>query len=361
MSVASYYVSDSGSDVAGNGTSWSNAYATIQFAADDIWATHGTTSRNIVYCQGDFTISTPLDFSTNKSPVPNLGTRLLLVSAGRDAVNDGQQCILRGNDNIVYDTVSDYIFYIGFEFTWCNVNNDSGQKAFRVDRNNEWIDCKFSDSGTTTQAGLFQGLYSNGFSYCIFDNMYTGVSHSIGGYFNSCYLNSKPGRGVGLSVYRSGRVINCVIWTDGNTNAVYCGAGGDVTNNVLIQNNQGGGAVGSGIKVATEARLIANNYIHNFNTGIKIETGTADLRNNFTYNVTNPVSVTTAGDLIARGPEVIQNTVAEQPLFVDAANLDLRLNPSWRGNTNETWGVLGYPGPVTLFNQVQPVAPRVRG
>jgi hypothetical protein len=360
MSVASYYVSDSGSDVAGNGTSWSNAYATIQFAADDIWATHGTSQRNIVYCQGDFTISTPLDFSTNKSPVPSLGTRLLLVSAGRDAVNDGQRCILRGDDNIVYDPVSDYIFYIGFEFTWCNLNNNSGQRAFRVDRNNEWIDCKFSDTGTATQSGIYQGVWYNGFRDCIFDNMYYGTGHSIGGFFDGCYFKSKPGRGGGFSIYRTGRVSNCVIWTDGNANAVYCQAGGDVTNNVMIQNNSGGGPIGKGIRVITEARVISNNYFHNFDIGISIESGTADLRNNFTYNCTNPVSVTTADDLIARGPDVIQNTVAEQPLFVDAANLDLRLNQSWRGNTNEPWG-LGYPGPVTLFNQVQPVAARVRG
>ena len=348
-----YYVTPTGSDTAGNGTSWGTAYATMQFAVDDIWATHTPQRRNVIYCSGDFSISTPLDFSS-ASPVLSLAKRVIFIGRGKDAVDDGQRTAVTADDNVYYDTVSDYLYWFGFNFKWNQVT--SLQKCFRVDRGCEWHDCVFDGEGSNGQIA-YQGLYNNQFHRCQFLNMYKPMgNHSIGGIIDYCFCQMATGRSGGFGTYRGGGISNSVVLSQGS--AFNMTAGAYCTNNTAIQTHTypSGTAfsVGSG-----ESSFISNNYCENFTFGYSVNNATPILQDNFCYNSGTPLNYTTSTDEIEYGPRTRPVIELSQPLYNDAQNLDFSLN--YGATVLQPWANYQYPGAVALLNKMATVAARVRG
>lgn len=347
-----YYVTPSGSDTAGNGTSWGTAYATMQFAVDDIWATHTPQRRNVIYCSGDFSISTPLDFSS-ASPVLGLAKRVIFIGRGKDAVDDGQRTAVTADDNVYYDTVSDYVYWFGFNFKWNQVT--SLQKCFRVDRGCEWHDCIFDGEGSNGKAA-YQGLYNNQFHRCQFLNMYQPMgNHSIGGIINYCFCQMASGRTGGFGTYRSGGVTNCVVITAGT--GINLTAGAYAENNTVIQS--GSSPAGTAITTSNESSFISNNYVENFTIAYNVNNATPILKDNFCYNATTPLNYVTSTDEIEYGTRTRPVIELSQPLYNDAQNLDFSLN--YGSTVLQPWANYQYPGAVALLNKMAIVPARVRG
>lgn len=347
-----YYVTPTGSDTAGQGRSWGTAYATLQFAVDDIWASHTPEARNVIYCAGDFSISTPLNYQT-LFPVPSLSKRLLFIGRGKDAVDDGQRTAITADDNIYYDTVSDYVFWFGFHFKWGQVT--STNKCFRVDRGCEWHDCVWDGEGTNTQSA-YQGVYNNQFHRCQFLNMYLSPGNmSIGGIVNYSFCQMASGRSGGFGSYRNGGVTNCTILTTGN--GINCQAGAYAENNTVIQT--GGTLTSQGIQCNSESAYVSNNYVEGFNTAINISNGTPILENNFYYNCNNGTSYSYAVDEIDYGTRTRPTIELSQSLYTDPQNLDFSLN--YGSTVLQPWANYQYPGAVALLNKIAAVPTRVRG
>lgn len=346
-----YYVTPTGSDTAGQGTSWGTAYATMQFAVDDIWATHTPQRRNIIYCSGDFSISNPLAFNT-LSPELGLSKRVFFISRGKDAVDDGQRTAVTADDNVYYDTVSNYVFWFGFNFKWNQ--STSLQKCFRVDSGCEWHDCVFDGEGSNAQAA-YQGLYSNRFHRCQFLNMFQPPGNmSIGGMFNYCFCQMAAGRSGGYGTYRNGSVTNCVVLTAGT--GINLSSGGNCENNTVIRESNGGG---TGIYVNSEAQFISNNYVEGFTFGISVNNATPILQNNFCCNVNTPLYYSQSFDEIDVGTRTRPVIEVSQPLYKDPHNLDFSLNEG--SLVLQPWANFQYPGAVALLNKIALVPSRVRG
>ena len=109
-----YYVDTaSGVDSVGNGTSTgASAYATVQYALNDIGTTHGIgTVGNQINIKGDDTITTTLTLATYGAPA----TASPLVFKGyTTTANDGGQGAINGNNSVaIYqDTANDYVYFV---------------------------------------------------------------------------------------------------------------------------------------------------------------------------------------------------------------------------------------------------------
>ena len=291
-----YVDAQNGTDTAGQGTSWATAYATPDFAMNDLWNSHGRDTStdvdgDVINCVGTFTFTTSMQVVT--SPLASLNRRVTFLSRGLDAVDDGQRCLWKADNGIWNSSTQEYIGFVGFKFQW-NLTSTS-EKGMRVDRACWFYDCEWdgrdASIGTATQFHWYNQLIN-----CRFINMSSGIGNmSIGGQMIGNYAETTAGySSISFNSYRNGIVANNTVIIDhqnasGNFAPIVGTAGCQIYGNTVI--NRGiKGTNSTGIRLTTEGIICANNYVENASSVIWSSSNVNwFLRNNYYYDCTNEV------------------------------------------------------------------------
>jgi hypothetical protein len=213
---------------ANNGTSWTNAWTTLQTAADT--ATAGDT----VYCRGTQNISAAIDFDTNSGTYD--GGYIKFIGCNASGNNDGTRFTLKRTSNTIDGIYANAVHFVWLENIsvedctgtagincaaayadyWALVNvrshNNSGI-GIRINAYGRYWHlsrCKCTSNGGD---GVYRPLSAQ-FAFCEFSgNTGNGVSQSaINSYFNCIFRNNA---GYGVDLYAGGLLANCVV--DANT------------------------------------------------------------------------------------------------------------------------------------------------
>lgn len=289
-----YVDAQNGTDTAGQGTSWATAYATPDFAMEDLWTSHGrdtTTDVNgdVINCVGTFTFATSMQVVT--SPLAGLNRRVTFVSRGLNSVDDGERCLWKANSGIWNSSTQEYIGFVGFKFQW-NLTTTS-EKGIRVDRSCWFYDCIWDGRDAAGINGATQFHWYNQVINCQFLNMSCGIGNmSIGGQFIGSYVETTAGySAVSLNSYRNGIIANNTIVVDhqnaGTAFGLIIGTSGcQIYGNTAI--NLGIKGTGSyGIRATTEGVIIANNYVENAVSVIALTSGANWFyKNNYYFDCT---------------------------------------------------------------------------
>lgn len=280
--MTTYYV-DPAASGDNDGTSWTDAWATLQSAADT------ATAGDVVYCRGTQSISARIDFDTNSGTYD--GGYIKFVGCNSGGTVDGTQFVLDGgNNNIdgIYLNGRSYIWLENFKITQCDgtgaINSASVNSNHWV-LNNVWL----HDNDAW---GFYNALYVPGVQLyrCLFSsNTLGGVYRPstttmtlfafcefIGNGVQDAYLVSsqvvffwclfRNNGNEGIYAYGGALCLNCVF--DGNTNdavdfsydaAAQCVA----LVGCRVTNQSGGGAVGLLVSANTRATLFGSYFGNN--------------------------------------------------------------------------------------------------
>lgn len=264
-----YVDAQNGTDTAGQGTSWATAYATPDFAMEDLWLSHGratTTDINgdVINCVGTFTFATSMQVVT--SPIANLSRRVTFLSRGLNAVDDGQRCLWKANAGIWNSSTQEYVGFIGFKFQW-NLTSTL-EKGIIVDSYCWFYDCEWDGRDASINSST-QFYFFNQLINCRFINMSSNIgSMSIGGQIIGCYVETTAGySSLSFNSYRNGIIANNTVIVDHQNAATGFGliigtSGCQIYGNTAI--NRGIKGTGSyGLRGLSEGVIIANNYVEN--------------------------------------------------------------------------------------------------
>ena len=264
-----YVDAQNGTDTAGQGTSWATAYATPDFAMEDLWNSHGrdTTTDpdgDVINCVGTFTFTTSMQVVT--SPLASLSRRVTFLSRGLNSVDDGERCLWKADNGIWNSSTQEYIGFVGFKFQW-NLTSTS-ENSIRVDRGCWFYDCLWDGRDAVISTAIAFHYY-NQLINCRFLNMSAGIGNmSIGGQVIGCYAETTAGySSISFNSYRNGILANNTVVIDHQNAGTGFGsivgtAGCQIYGNTVI--NRGIKGTGSyGIRGLTEGVIIANNYVEN--------------------------------------------------------------------------------------------------
>ena len=267
--MTTYYV-DPGAEGENDGTSWDDAWTSLQSAADT--AAAGDT----VYCRGTQNLSAAIDFDTASGTYD--GGYIKFIGCNASGVNDGTRFTLKRTANTING-----IYVNGVSFVWLenisiedctgtagiavasayadkwrliNVrcHNNTGRGAFINNYGRRWSfsGCVFTANGGT---GIYRPSLSK-FDHCVFNgNGSHGMEQSTSNYYGNCIFHNNTS--YGIDFYASGSFSNCVV--DGN------GGGGvkisyDTPDYILmgcrITNHSASGKVGVDVTADTRVGLI---------------------------------------------------------------------------------------------------------
>ncbi len=245
--MSTYYV-DPAATGANDGSSWANAWTSLQSAADT--AVAGDT----VYCRGTQTLSAAIDFDTNSGTSAN---PIKFIGCNASGVVDGTQFVVNGNSAVASCLVGgvDFVWLENFKVvdgtsrglsysTYCNwwvLNNvwfhshgGYGIYAAGYIRNTRLLRCRFSSN---TTGGIYR-INAPQLTDCRFDNNGSyGENNSLyPKYMTDCVFDD-----TGEAVYCGGKdhvFRNCVF--DGNTTGLRDGNSYSIVSGCRFTNNTTG-------------------------------------------------------------------------------------------------------------------------
>lgn len=253
-----YYVRNTnGTDSAGGGTSHATAYQTIQFAIDDIVATHGkqsgTTADRINLCdESAFVLTSALD-PTNYG---NSAVQRWLVFQGYTSTpGDGGlfDIDLNGGAYSLVNGSHDY-----WTFAYGKLHNNSGsnylwdfdgvgQRAFMME---------FYDTAHSAVGG---GASASGVEYCWFHDIerYGIETHQM---VHHCLFTNGTTKKFLKAMYRPTHATHNFISVDGSTDGIEVVQYNHVANNTVLSN----GGTGKGINCQLYFHSLYNNIVEGF-------------------------------------------------------------------------------------------------
>lgn len=244
-----YYV-DSAASGADDGTSWTDAWTTLQRAID---GTDGTqpVAGDIVYCRGTETVSTSIDMDGNSGDTTS--SHIRFIGCNASGVNDGTRYKLNANNNsidVIASWTMDYISFENFEiYGTANANNNGIE----------------IDNYTNVEGLRFINVYIHD----CYDGFSLGSGTARGTLLFKCRAESNRNYGIKALCQRSVFIIGCSAKNNTSDN-IYNLGGGTV---IVIAGCIIEGSGGKGIELSPTADygvLIMNNVIDG-NTGDGLE------------------------------------------------------------------------------------------
>ena len=253
-----YYVrGTNGTDSAGGGTSHATAYQTIQFAIDDIVATHGkqssATADRINLCdESAFVLTSALD-STNYG---NGAIQRWLVFQGYTSTpGDGGlfDIDLNGGAYSIVSGTHDY-----WTFAYGKLHNNSGanylwdfdgvgQRAFMIE---------FYDSAHSAVGG---GSSGSGAEHCWFHDIERYGTESLPFVINCLFTNGTTKKFL-KAIYRPTAATHNLVSVDGSTDGIEVAQYNTAINNTVLSS----AGTGKGINCALYFHTIFNNIVEGF-------------------------------------------------------------------------------------------------
>ena len=209
--ATNFYVDPAASGAA-NGTSWTDAWTTLQTAADTAIA------GDIVYCRGTQNITAAIDFNTSSGTYN--GGYIKFIGCNASGTNNGEYFVLDGGDNDIngiYNNQKSYIWLENFKLTRCGTSGSKGGLAFNQAGYSDscvFINVWFHDNN---RYGLY-GAWANRF-----------------GTFLCCKWTSNTLAQIQVAGI-SNRYVGCVI-KDGGAGGVNDESGGQVYVDCIFHNN----------------------------------------------------------------------------------------------------------------------------
>jgi hypothetical protein len=264
-----------------DGTSWINAWTSLQSAADTAVA------GDIVYCRGTQVLTAKIDFDTQDGSLASGYIKFIGCNAG--GTNDGTRFVLNGNSaaaNCIYMNDKDYIWFENFEFK--NATGDGqGEYTAAYWNNCQFINCishnnggagfsavtgrysfydrcsAYSNTGTGFEMGVGWTDYSHcsahlntvsgWVSYSSATSVYTRIADSF------CYKNTS--HGIHINGGQIAEIVNCVV--HGHSGAgdigVYVQAGFADLAGVRITGNTTGLSVAANQRAALQIAYFGSN------------------------------------------------------------------------------------------------------
>jgi len=253
--MTTYYV-DPAATGSNNGTSWTDAWTSLQSAADT--ATAGDT----VYCRGTQTLTATIDFDTNTGDNATNGP-VKFIGCNASGVVDGTRFVLDGNSAATYcaDITGDvdYLYFGFFEFKNATSNGLTGTTTYS--NGNIFIGCSFNNNGGS-------GCYTYYMRSCVFIGCtaYGNTLHGFNRAYGIIYLSSSHDNGedgIDMTYTSVPALIGCLIYDNG-------GEGIDgVDNQSAIFNNVIDGNADNGISLFTPpvCGIIGNRITNHSGTG----------------------------------------------------------------------------------------------
>lgn len=346
-----YVDAQNGTDTAGQGTSWATAYATPDFALQDLWDSHGrdtTTDPSMsdtINCMGVFTPSTA--YSATLSPLPSLSRRVYFLARGKFAVDDGLRTEINAADGIWAGSTQDRIHWFGFYFTWNN--SATTQRAFHFDRDCLIYNCIVDGRNDITIQPPFQVFYYFVCKFSQLINLRNSISATIGTRFENNFITFGEGTH-SVATYRGGAINNNVVIVNrtgaATTQAIYINAGGEACGNSCF--NVGTIKTGShGARLLSESFLCVNNYFEGFDIAIRTDPIQYHwyVQNNLCFDCNTPSNGTAQ-------PVTPTITELSESMYVDFENGDYTIkNPQAIARRLTEYGGVEYFGGV---QQIQP-------
>lgn len=267
--MTTYYV-DPGAEGENDGTSWDDAWISLQSAADT--AAAGDT----VYCRGTQNLSAAIDFDTASGTYD--GGYIKFIGCNASGVNDGTRFTLKRTANTING-----IYVNGVSFVWLenisiedctgtagiavanaysdkwrliNVrcHNNTGRGAFINSYGRYWSfhGCVFTANGGI---GIYRPVDSK-FHGCVFNgNGDNGVDQSGSNSYDNCIFHNNTG--YGINFYNSGSFNNCVVDGNGGGGVKISYAAPDyMLTGCRITNHSASGKVGVDVTANTRVGLI---------------------------------------------------------------------------------------------------------
>ena len=290
--AANYYVDASGgTDTAGQGTTDGTAYATIQFAIDDVGTTHGAAADgdqinikdNATHSlSGELTVST---YTTST-------TVALKLRGYTTTANDGGQATIQGSGTAsLVDSAVSYIHWIDLELDgnnsnvdWADFGNYSTVHRCKI-HNASAILCRVRGGGMVSNCEIFDG---NNQGVRLEGSAATAVG---------CYIYNGGTKDFTVAIYQNttySMAFNNIISIDGSTDGIRMASLCRAYNNSILC----AGGTGAGISIAVHNAHVFNNLIEGFSGagGIGVEkvssNAVVQMANNSYYDNTTDSNVT---------------------------------------------------------------------
>ena len=334
--MSTYYV-DPAAGGSNNGSDWTNAWTSLQSAADT------AVSGDIVYCRGTQTLSSKIDFDTNSADPSNTGgeARILFVGCNSGGSVDGTRFVLNATTavNCLYISVTGLQFE-NFEFK--NATSTGVLFAGSAPDYHVFINCIAHNNG-------YHGFGGVG-DYCIF-LLCQSYSNSEDGYYIYyrniyCFCTAWGNLNYGIRIFTNTLAFGCVIYNN-TTAGMYIGGSGCYVMNCIVDDEQ------IGIYTATALGTIIQSRITNCVTGINFYNKMTNLGWNLVHgsgvaDFSNPSSLSRVdgdgGIFLPLGNETDTNLIDQDADdgYNDQSSQDynLKISRTYNGETEnvDLWG-----------------------
>lgn len=256
--MATHYVDPAatGND---DGTSWTDAWDTLQEAAD------AAAAGDTVYCRGTETLAAPVDFDTNSGSLAAGYIKFIGCNAGGTV--DGTYFVLDGNSaaaNCIrgVTTAQIYLWFENIEFKNATADGIAG-----IAGDDHWmfINCSFNTNGNS-------GFEYSNFDYlCLFgciahNNTDHGITNSLVNALvtKMAFCVARDNGDIGLRIRATSTTFGCVTHDNGSDAGdagIYIAGGGCLIANCIIDGEYTGIYNFSGDDTALFMNRITNNTV----------------------------------------------------------------------------------------------------